>query len=86
MPKPVLLKQVNSADISEAMAYERIDPIPDPWFIMGRICSTMANLWGDTSKKKWTPADFMPVKPQSHKQSPQESFTNFAAAISGRGK
>lgn len=58
-------ERMDSAELSEWMAYQRIEPLPDPFWIGGVIASTMANIH---TEKKFKPEDFMPKRtapPQS---------------------
>ena len=58
-----LLAAVDSADITEAMAFERLEPSGSLHLesIMGRICATLANLHLREGSTPLTPADFMPA-------------------------
>lgn len=53
-----LERGLSSREMSEWMAYDRIDLIPDAWLQTGTICSTVANLW--TEKGGYKPEDFIP--------------------------
>jgi hypothetical protein len=48
---------ISSAELSEWIAYNAIDPMPDPAYEAGLQCAVMANMW--TSKGKAKPEDFM---------------------------
>jgi hypothetical protein len=65
MTRRQLLKCVDSQEISEEMALDRINPLPDPWLMVGLLCSTMCNLWSNKKGSGFTPQDFMPIKKQS---------------------
>jgi hypothetical protein len=52
-----LLERIDSRELSEWLAYFKIEPLPDPFWIGGLQCSTLVNLW---SKSRTTPEDFMP--------------------------
>jgi hypothetical protein len=66
-----LERSMDSAEVSEWMAYNQLDPLPDQAWQTGLICSTMVNLW---SKGKTKPDDFIPRVRQTRRQSPQEQF------------
>ena len=46
--------------ISEWLAYDQLDPIPDPNWLAGMQAATMVNLW---SKSRSKPDDFIPRVP-----------------------
>ncbi len=54
-----LQREFSSRELAEWMAYDRIEPLHDPYWIGGMICATMANLWGS---KRYDAADFMPAQ------------------------
>lgn len=63
---------VDSAELSEWIAYWNIYPKFDPWLAMGIICSTLNGLLSSKSKK---PSDFFPFTsglPKVRKQSVKE--------------
>ena len=57
-----LLSTVSSADITEMMAFERLEPFGTlhSEMMAGRICATLANLHINKGAQALTPADFMP--------------------------
>lgn len=60
-----LLSEMDSQELSEWMAFDQIEPLPDPYWASGMVASTMCNLWGKRSKP-YKPKEFMPtyqVKP-----------------------
>jgi len=59
--------------ISEWMAYDQIEPIPDSWYQAGIIASTMVNLW---SKSKMAPTEFIP-RVRTRRQSVEEQLMIF---------
>lgn len=46
-----------SNELSEWIAYYRIEPMPDDWLRTGIECATIANVQGG----KTTPKDFIPI-------------------------
>jgi hypothetical protein len=60
-PVPLLKKVMSSRDISEAMAYDRIEPFGEYRrdFRSGIIASTIANIHA-AKGKSYKPSDFMP--------------------------
>lgn len=54
--------RMDSAELSEWLAYDRIDPIPDPWTQTGMVCSVLAQLLGGKAGAKKTPRDFIPIR------------------------
>jgi hypothetical protein len=51
--------RMDSAELSEWLAYNRVDPLPDSWTETGVVASTLANLLGG-GKKAYRPDDFIP--------------------------
>lgn len=49
---------MSSRELSEWMAYDRLDLLPDPWRETGTVCATLANVW--TDKGGYKPDDFIP--------------------------
>jgi hypothetical protein len=54
-----LLAEVDSRELSEWMAFDRLEPLPDGYFQAAVIASTVANTMGG-GRRKWKPKDFMP--------------------------
>ena len=70
--------------VSEWMAYDQIEPIPDSWYQTGIIASMMVNLW---SKTRSRPEDFVPRVRRTRWQSPEQQlaiFRGIAAAQAAR--
>ncbi|SIO60131.1 hypothetical protein SAMN05444166_6278 [Singulisphaera sp. GP187] len=69
MPVRELLSRIDSHELSEWLAYDRLDPLPDSYWQAGLISSTIANVFG--KGKALTPEDFIPrrQKPKSETQS-----------------
>jgi hypothetical protein len=73
-----LLDRMDSAELSEWMAYNLIEPLPDPWYQNGQLCALMANLW--SSKGRLKPDDFIPrARGDRRRQSPAEQLAIFRA-------
>jgi hypothetical protein len=53
-----LERGLSSSELSEWIAYDQLDRIPDPWEQTGTVCATVANLW--TDKGGYRPDDFIP--------------------------
>jgi len=53
-----LLDRMDSAELTEWMAYALLEPLPDPWQQSGILCALLANLW--SSKGRFRPEDFIP--------------------------
>lgn len=52
-----LLSRIDSHELSEWLAYFRIEPLDDAHYHTALICSTLINLWSD---KKVSPEDIFP--------------------------
>tara|TARA_R110002126_G_scaffold256922_3_gene399913 strand:+ start:7754 stop:8035 length:282 start_codon:yes stop_codon:yes gene_type:complete len=52
-----LLSSIDSQELSLWMAYDRLDPLDDPYWRTGLTCSTMATLH---TGKKFKAEDFIP--------------------------
>jgi hypothetical protein len=55
--------RMDAPEFQEWLAYDRVDPLPDPWTQTGLVVSTLANLLGD-GKRSYRPADFIPARPE----------------------
>ena len=68
MPVRELLARVDSRELAEWRAYERIEPFGEKRADAraGMVASVMANAWKGKDQKAFTPEDFMPEydKPQ----------------------
>lgn len=60
---------MDSAELSEWIAYTNIEPLADPWQIGALQCALMANCWS-SGKKRFRVEDFLP-KSKTHRQSPK---------------
>ncbi len=62
--------------ISEWLAYDQLDPLPDSWYQTGILASITANAWG---KSKHRPEDFIPRVKTRRKQSIEEQMVILGA-------
>jgi hypothetical protein len=56
-----LLRDYDSHELSEWLAYYRIEPRVDPYWIGGMVASTLANIHRGKSSRVYKPSDFMPA-------------------------
>lgn len=61
------IEHLSSREISEWIAYDRINPLPDPWLQTGVIAATQANCHRSKGKP-YKPGDFTP---QPRTEAPQ---------------
>jgi hypothetical protein len=78
-----LLARIDSAELSEWIAFDRVCPLPDGWTQTGVIASTMANLW-TTGGRRYKPADFAPRRAQSAEQQSAHELALFDAMTANR--
>ncbi len=69
-----LLDRMDSAELTEWMAYNQLEPLPDPWLQTGISTSMMVNLW---SKTRCKPEDFIPRARRSRRQSVEDQLAIF---------
>jgi hypothetical protein len=69
-----LLAEVDSAELSEWLAFDRIEPLPDSYWQAGMVASVVARANG---AKSCTPQDFMPAR----RRRPKSVEENRAAAL-----
>ncbi len=53
------------------LAFDRIEPMPDPWLQTGVIAASNTNLWRGKKSRPVSPLDFMPRR-KKKRQSPAE--------------
>ena len=75
-----LLGEIDSYELSEWMAYDRLSPIGDEWRQTGLICATTANVW-KTKGKPLDAEDFMPIVKAP--QTPTEARRAFEGMLAG---
>lgn len=71
-----LLDRIDSAELSEWLAFDRVCPIPDGWSQTGVIAATMANLW-TTGGKRYKAADFAPQRQRSAEEQSMDDLALF---------
>jgi len=64
-----LLAELDSEELSEWMAYSRIEPLPDPWLQTGVLASVTFNSW---HKRPRAPQDFVPGRRTRRRQTPEQ--------------
>jgi len=57
-----LLAEISSAELTEWLAYDRIDPLPDPYWTNALLCQTIMRSQGNSKAKL---VDFLPSRPAS---------------------
>jgi hypothetical protein len=78
-----LNRRMDASEFGEWLDREEDDPLPDPWWMAGMICATVANFSGN-SRKKLQPWDFFPwLRPEPRVQSAAEGMARLRS-IAGR--
>jgi len=86
-------REVDSAEFTDWIAWDRIEPVGQAWLQTGVICATLANMitaavGGKKGRRKlWKPTDFMPVTEAKERQTPAEMeavFRRATAMATGR--
>jgi hypothetical protein len=67
-----LLEEIDSEELSEWLAYDRIEPLPDPWAMHGQLAALMHNAWFKGRARG--PEDFIPDRRERREQSPEEQM------------
>jgi hypothetical protein len=67
-----LLEEIDSVELSEWLAYDRIEPLPDLWAMHGQLASLVHNAWFKGRSRG--PEDFIPARRERREQSPQEQM------------
>lgn len=68
-----LLASMSSAELSEWIAFDRVERLPDPYWIGGMIASVVAN---SIAGAKTTPSDFIPREEIKPRQTQAEMIRN----------
>lgn len=68
-----LLHSISSAELSEWIAFDRVERLPDPYWIGGMTASVIAN---SVAGAKTTPADFIPREVEKPRQTQAEMIRN----------
>ena len=79
MTQGELLLRMNSNELSEWMAFDRLEHIPNSWLQTGILASTIATCGMAKLKKQPTPEDFMPT--YKTKQNPVSSLRAMFSAM-----
>ena len=72
-----LEQSIDSREVSEWMAYNLLDPIPDSNWQTGLLASLMVNLWSKTRSK---PEDFIPRAKKARRQTVEEMYASMRGA------
>lgn len=75
-----LEREMSSAELSEWYAMERIDPLPDLYWIGAQICLVIASFFGGA--KKLTIDDFRPVAAPKRRLTVEETMKAMRGVIS----
>lgn len=66
-----LLDEITAEELQEWRAFNRIDPLPDPWVMHGVLCTLVHN---GSFKKQRKPEDFIPRVRERREQSAAEQM------------
>lgn len=79
-----LLDSIDSHELSLWIAYDRLEPLDDPYWRTGLICSTMANINKDKKTTAFKPDDFIPR--QRNQTDQKEAMRNAFRALKNKRK
>ncbi len=65
---------MSSCELSEWIAYDQLDRIPDPYWSSASICWAIASFMG-SGKKKYKIDDFIPRETEKKTTTPEEGLT-----------
>jgi hypothetical protein len=65
-----LLAEIDSAELSEWLAFDRIEPLPDSYWQAGMVAATVANVMGSGKGRRRRPEDFMPRRKGARREQP----------------
>lgn len=71
-----LTNNISSTELSEWLAFDRIEPLDNPYWRSGMVASVLAS---SSSGKKYTPQDFMPHKKKEQTVEEQKAILNLIA-------
>jgi hypothetical protein len=74
-----LQSEANSRELSEWIAYDRIES-SESWVQTGQVCAVIANVMGG-GKRKYSAEDFVPVKPIRVADDLKDKLALFAQAF-----
>jgi hypothetical protein len=73
-----LERSISSVELSEWMAWDQLDKLPDPWWQMGKICAVIAEI---LTGKAASPEDFIPrARPKRKIMSPEAAMATMRGA------
>lgn len=78
-----LLDRLDSRELSEWIAYDRLEPLPDTWLQNGIVAHLIAALGGEKTK----PHDWIPKPSKASKtngRATEEQTANYLTAIFGK--
>jgi hypothetical protein len=81
MTRRDLMTRIGSDELSEWLAFDRIEPLDDGYWQAARICLTMAQAWGGR-KNKATLDDFLPVSRKPRKRA-RPTWSEVSAILGG---
>ena len=70
MLKAALLEQASDDELDDWVAYDKIEPLPDPWLQTGIIASTQFNMLRSSETPAKAPIDFIPVAKKPIRRQP----------------
>jgi hypothetical protein len=79
MTRAELMARMSHAELMEQIAYNRIEPIPDPWLQTGIVASILYNSWQKGSRKR--PSDWIPARRVSMREQSPEEMSAIMAGI-----
>lgn len=75
-----LLLELDSEELSEWMAYDQLEPLPDAHWDSGMMASTVVNMFGKANRR-YKPTDFMPSYKCVKEHSPEHDMAILDAMI-----
>lgn len=86
MTRAEMLRRMSSAELQEWLAYDLIEPLPEPWRQTGLIAASIHNN-GFSSGPARQPQDFIPAKPAkvTIPETDEEIAANVAAIANALG-
>jgi hypothetical protein len=88
MPRAEMLSRMSSRELSEWIAFDRIEPLPEPWRQTGLLAALTYNAHFSGSRKG--PSDFIPAarRPDPEIQTAEEAMARMSglrAAMAHQG-
>lgn len=78
-----LLSELDSEELSEWLAYDQLEPLPDAHWDSGMMASTVVNMFSKTNRR-YKPTDFMPHYRISGRHDPEQDMAILDAMIAGQ--